>query len=39
MSVDDRNYVTGDLDMRTRMGWQRRWWCDSDRDPTMPHTP
>ncbi len=32
MAVEDRN-VTGYLDMRTRMGWQRRWWCD-----THPHT-
>ena len=31
MSIDDRNYVTGYLDMRTRMGWQRRW-CELRSD-------
>ena len=49
MSRDDRGCVTGYLDMRTRMGWQKRWWCvlptpnprAAPRDPgraTSPNT-
>jgi hypothetical protein len=41
MAVEDRN-VTGYLDMRTRMGWQRRWWCDTHSHTltlTLTHHP